>query len=210
MPTDDLAIVPLTGEIWAPLEAFFREGGDPRWCWCMYWRRSAKDSRTATVAQQRDGLRALAEGQLPPGLVALRGDRAVGWVSLGPKANFERLQRSRVIPRLDDEPVWSIVCFAVSKTARGERLTDRLLGAAVDFARERGAGTLEAYPVDVPEGEAIDPNALYTGRLSVFVRAGFDVAAPTDSSAGGRPRVLVRRRLRPASSVALTSAEASA
>ena len=134
MPTDDLAIVPLTRETWAPLEAFFREGGDPRWCWCMYWRRSAKDSRAATVPQQRDGLRALAEGPLPPGLVALRGDRAVGWVSLGPKADFERLQRSRVIPRLDDEPVWSIVCFAVSKAARGERLTERLLEAAVAFA----------------------------------------------------------------------------
>ena len=32
---------------------------------------------TATVAQQRQSLRALAGGPLPPGLVALRGGRAV-------------------------------------------------------------------------------------------------------------------------------------
>ncbi len=217
MAKADLSIVPLTVEHWEPLAALFGEGGDPRWCWCMYWRRSAKDTRSATVKEQRAGLHALAAGPLAPGLVALRGDRAVGWISLGPREDFERLERSRVIPRLDGEPVWSIVCFAVSRSARGERLTEALLDAAIRWARDQGATALEAYPVELGDDEAINPNALYTGRLSIFLRAGFQVVAPTESTAGGKPRVVVRRRLRATtktrsrtSSVALTPAPGGA
>ena len=66
----------------------------------------------------------------PPGLVAFDGERAVGWVSLGPRTDFERIVRSRVIPTIDDRPVWSIVCFAVSSSARGQGVARALLDAA--------------------------------------------------------------------------------
>ena len=140
----------------------------------MFWRRSAKDSRKVTVAQQRASLRALVAGPLSPGLVALRDGRAIGWVSLGPREDFERIVRSRVLPRIDERPVWSIVCFAVSSSARGEGLTGELLDAAIDWARQQRAEALEAYPVDVEPEEPIHPSALYTGALPTFLRAGFD------------------------------------
>jgi GNAT superfamily N-acetyltransferase len=187
-------IVPLTAEHWDALSELFREEGDPRWCWCMFWRRSAKDARSATVAQQRAGLRAMVDGPLAPGLVALRDRKAVGWVSLGPREAFERLERSRVLPRIDDAPVWSIVCFVVSRSARGEGVTSALLDAAVEWAAHHDVATLEAYPVDVGD-QPIKADALFTGRLSVFERAGFELVAPTASTAGGRPRVVVRRSL---------------
>ncbi len=191
-----LRIVPLTLDVWDELsDLFTQSGADARWCWCMYWRRAAKDTRSATVAEQREGLRALARGPLAPGLVALEGDRAVGWVSLGPREDFTRIERSRVIPKVDDDPVWSVVCFAVSRSARGRGLTEALLDAAIHWAREQGATTLEAYPVDVPAGTAIHPNALFTGHLSVFERAGFAVVSDTQSTTGGSPRVVVRRAL---------------
>ncbi len=193
----DVEIAPLTTEQWEPLTRLFAEGGDPRWCWCMYWRRSAKDSRGASVREQREGLRALAAGPLAPGLVAIREGRAIAWTSLGPREEFQRIERSRVIPRVDDTPVWSLVCFVVSRSARGEGLTSRLLEAAASWAEEHGAAALEAYPVDVDRDDAAPPSSLYTGTLPVFLRAGFEVAAPTTSRAGGRPRVVVRRRLQP-------------
>ena len=190
-----LHIEPLSSTTWLALEAFFREGGDPRWCWCQYWRLRAKDFAASRVPQLRDRLRAAADGPLPPGLVALREDRAVGWVSLGPRLDFERIERSRVIPRVDDVPVWSIVCFAVSRTARGEGVGAALLEAAVNLAAVRGATILEAYPVALPPGSALDPEAAFTGTLAMFERAGFRVAAETGSSAGGFSRVVVRREL---------------
>ena len=194
--TASLVVEPLTGERFDALAALFREGGDARSCWCMFWRLRGKDFSEAKVPQLRGRLEGLAAGPLAPGLVAFRGDRAVGWCSLGPREDFDRLEHSRVIPRVDDKPVWSIVCFAVSKTARGEGVAGALLEAAVKWARKKGAKALEAYPVEVEAGSTVNAESAYTGTLPMFEHAGFKVVSATDSKANGRPRVVVRRDLR--------------
>jgi GNAT superfamily N-acetyltransferase len=189
-----ITVEPLTPARWAGLRALFSEGGDPKWCWCMFWRYRAKDFATSTVAGNRADLEARAAEEPAPGLVAIDGERVVGWVSLGPRSAFERLERSRTIPRIDDRPVWSIVCFVVGRETRGSGLSRTLIDAAVRYARDHGAPAIEAYPADV-EGERISPSAAYTGTLSSFLAAGFVRVADTDSSTGGRPRVIVRREL---------------
>ncbi len=102
----ELDIRPLTGETWPALAALFEEGGDPRWCWCQFWRTSGFGANANEVRDaNRALLRAQADRPLAPGLVALTADgAAVGWVSLGPREDFEHLERSRVRPRLDDVP----------------------------------------------------------------------------------------------------------
>ncbi len=156
----------------------------------------------AKVPELRGRLRAQAESDQPPGLVALTPDadggeaHAVGWVSLGPREDFERIVRSRVIPKIDDRPVWSIVCFAVSATARGRGIAVALLAAAVEYARERGAEALEAYPVVIDDGEEVHPDAAFTGTLPMFERSGFEVVAERASDpSASHQRVVVRREL---------------
>jgi GNAT superfamily N-acetyltransferase len=199
-PVDALAgrlrIVPLTPQRWNDVAGLFGEGGDPKTCWCMYWRVRSKEWSFANAGELREGFHRLVdEGRDPaPGLLAVRGDRTVGWVSLGPRSDFKRLEHSRVRPRLDDLPVWSIVCFVVSKTARGRGLTKRLLDAAMDYALRHGAPALEAYPVDPGSGRV--PAALgYTGLLSTFEAAGFKVAQKVSSSQSTVHRVIVRRTM---------------
>jgi ribosomal protein S18 acetylase RimI-like enzyme len=187
-------IRPLTSETWDALSELFREGGDPRWCWCQYWRLRSKDMAAAKVPQLRERLHEQALSPQPPGLVAFDGDRAVGWVSLGPRHDFERIVRSRVIPTIDDRPVWSIVCLAVSETARGQGVARALLDAAIDYARERGADAVEAYPVSTDSREPIHPDAAYTGTLPMFERAGFRVVADNASDPSSRHRRVVVRR----------------
>ncbi len=189
-----LTVVPLTHADWPGLAALFNEGGDPRWCWCMYWRDRSTVSATKSTAVRRSELEALAAGDLPPGVVAREDDRVVGWCSIGPRTDFQRLEHSRTIPRLDDRPVWSIVCFVVAKTERGRGLTSRLLDGAVSFAASHGAPAAEAYPADPGEARMTDAYA-YTGTLQTFLAAGFEIVAPTTSRTGGRPRVVVRKEL---------------
>jgi GNAT superfamily N-acetyltransferase len=152
----------------------------------------------AKVPQLRERLHEQARSDQPPGLVAFDGERAVGWVSLGPRTDFERIVRSRVIPTIDDRPVWSIVCFAVSSVARGQGVARALLDGAIDFARERRAEAVEAYPVMIGEADAIHPDAAFTGTLPMFERAGFTVVADRASDpSSDHQRVVVRRELRP-------------
>ena len=192
----NVEIRPLTGETWDALAAFFRVGGDPRWCWCQHWRLRSKDMASAKVPELRERLHDQAVSAEPPGLVAFEGEQAIGWVSVGPRADFERIVRSRVIPTIDDRPVWSIVCFAVSSSARGRGIGRALLDAAVTHARERGATAVEAYPVAIEDGIEIHPDAAFTGTLPMFQRAGFEVVADRASDpSSGRRRVVVRREL---------------
>jgi GNAT superfamily N-acetyltransferase len=193
-----LEIVPLTPDRWDDVAALFGEGGDPKTCWCMYWRLRSKDWSFANTRETRDGFQRLVEeGRDPaPGLLAYRDGEAipVGWVSLAPREDYERLTNSRVRPRIDDLPVWSVVCFVVSKRERGQGLTSQLLDAAMAYAVDHGAPGLEAYPVDPGDGRV--PAALgYTGILSTFEAAGFKVVRQIESPQSKVRRVIVRREL---------------
>jgi GNAT superfamily N-acetyltransferase len=191
---DDVEIVPLTPDRWDDVAGLFGDGGDPKTCWCMFWRVRSKDWSFGSAAELRDGFHALVdEARDPaPGLLAYRAGRAVGWVSLAPRDDYPRLTSSRVRPKVDDVPVWSIVCFVVSKGERGKGLTSRLLDAAMAYAAERGAPGLEAYPVDPGDGR-IPAAVAYTGLLSTFEAAGFRVVHRIDSPQATVQRVIVRR-----------------
>jgi GNAT superfamily N-acetyltransferase len=186
-----LDIRPLTEETWPDLAALFDEGGDPKWCWCAYWRVRARDFSVSGRAENRERLRTLAGRSPAPGLVAYRDGRAVGWVGLGPRADFERLVRSKTLLPIDDRPVWSIVCFVVSRPARRSGVARALLDAAVAYARDHGAPAVEGYPIDT--GGARTQSAwLYTGTLSMFAAAGFRIAGWSIPVGQSKLRPIVR------------------
>jgi len=83
-----------------------------------------------------------------------------------------RLNRSKILAPVDDQPVWSIVCFFVARLFRKMGVTAGLIRAAVEFADDRGAKIIEAYPVDPKTEKSPDP-FVYTGLFSAFKKAGF-------------------------------------
>jgi GNAT superfamily N-acetyltransferase len=195
-----MRIVPLTPEIWSTFADWFgsRDSSpDGRWCWCMYWRRRGLDWTNSSADGNRADLEALTcRPQGPaPGLVALDDDgRAIGWISVGPRTEYERIERSRRLPRLDERPVWTVVCFVVARSTRRRGITRALLDAAIEYARTNGAPALEAYPAD-PGDARLPAAAAYTGLRRVFEAAGFEKVADTASRAGGYPRVAMRMEL---------------
>ncbi len=189
-----MEIVPASPDVWPALAELFAAGGDPKWCWCQFWRKPGSNWSNTTADDNRDSLRALVDRDPAPGLVALRDGAAVGWVGLGPREEFGRLGRSRTIPQLPGEGVWVVNCFVVARTARRSGIASALLDAAVEYARDHGATLLEGYPV-ATSGGRISSASVYTGTASMFERAGFSVAARTTSkAAAGTPRVVMRRR----------------
>jgi GNAT superfamily N-acetyltransferase len=194
-----LDFLPLTPDRIADLATLFDQGGDPKWCWCAYFRVRGRDWTNSTAAENRELLTmAAVEGEREdhaPGLVAYDDGVVVGWVSLGPREDYERLASSKVLAPLDSVPVWSIVCFVVGRKARGRGVAAGLLSAAIDYARHHGATTLEAYPVDVPEGSRIPSANAYHGTLAMFERAGFSVVERRQWNASSPVRPIVRLAL---------------
>jgi GNAT superfamily N-acetyltransferase len=100
-----------------------------------------------------------------------------------------------VLAPIDDTPVWSIVCFVVGRRSRGQGVAKALLDAAVHYARDHGATTLEAYPVDLADGERIASASVYRGTVAMFERAGFEVAERRRAPGAKTERPIMRRVL---------------
>jgi GNAT superfamily N-acetyltransferase len=189
-----LTVRPLTPDRWSDLEAIFKARGCSiaRGCWCMFYRRSGESEVPAGMTRanaNRLALKRLVDAGTPPGLIAYNGKTPVGWVSLGPREDFAKLKRSQVMKAVDDQPVWSIICFVVPAEYRGEGVARGLLRGAIAYAKKRGARLLEAYPVDKKERGRDD--AMWFGSKSMYDAAGFEEVARR------RPhRPVVRRRAR--------------
>lgn len=195
---DELQIVPLTRERLPDLAALFGQGGDPKWCWCSFYRTRSVDFSSGLPAANRAVLEAAVETtareRRAPGLIAYRGGEAVGWVSVGPREDYERLVHSRVLAPVDDRPVWSIVCFVVGRRARGTGIASAMLDAAIAYAREHGATLLESYPVDTSGGRVPSAN-VYKGTVRMFERAGFEIVARRRANRSSAERPIMRRAL---------------
>jgi ribosomal protein S18 acetylase RimI-like enzyme len=172
-----LTVLPVTPERWQDVETVFGARGCSvaRGCWCMYYRHSGAlptlPAGTTRAAAFRAELKALVDGGRAPGLLGYRDDVPVGWVSLGPREEFEKLRRSPVMKPVDEQPVWSIVCFVVPAEHRGQGVARALLDGGIAYARARGARLLEAYPVDKPARSRDD--SMWFGAKSMYDDAGF-------------------------------------
>jgi GNAT superfamily N-acetyltransferase len=178
---------PVTAERWSDLIELF-DRPVVRSCFCMYYRKTGSGTGAGKV--NRAALKALVDGGTVPGIIGYEDGRPVAWVSLGPREDYGKLQRSPIMKPVDDRPVWSIVCFFVDSEARGRGLSERMLRAAVDFARSNGVRLLEAYPVDrdVPS----HPDSMFFGAKTMYDRAGFREVARRKPT-----RPVVRKTLRP-------------
>ena len=170
---------PITPERLPDLERFSLAHGKFRYCSCMRWRLASADYKRSTKESRVATLDALVQQETPVGVLAYRDGEPVGWVSVAPRETYAALERFKALPRIDDAPMWSVVCFFIDRDQRGQGLTLGLLRAAVDYAITQGAEVVEGYPVE--------PGArLYTymGSVATFEKAGFhEVARPT----AGRP-----------------------
>jgi GNAT superfamily N-acetyltransferase len=186
-----LELRPATAERWADLAKLFQRrgprGGRPivAGCWCQFWHLRGKAWSEHDGARNRRRLQQQVRGSPPPGLLAYLDDEAVGWCRVGPRTDFARLEASPRLARVDDEPVWSVVCFYVHPAAKRQGVASALLEAAEAFAAEHGASVLEGYAV-ASQHANIDA---YTGYLPMYLAAGYEVVKE-----GGR-RTIVRRRL---------------
>jgi GNAT superfamily N-acetyltransferase len=168
----DLEFYPLTAARWADLEKLFGPHGACGGCWCMWWRLKRSEFDRLKGEGNRRAFKQIVDSGEIPGILAYAGGEPVAWCAVAPREVYSALERSRTLKRVDNKPVWSVVCFFVAKSFRGNGVTGQLLKAVLEHVRKQGGTIVEAYPVD-PKKDRIPDVYAYTGLASTFRKAGF-------------------------------------
>jgi GNAT superfamily N-acetyltransferase len=174
----------LTPRDWPTIETLFGANGACGGCWCMWWRveKGGKTWSTAKGDPNKRAFRTLVEAGAVNGTLAFAGDTALGWCNFGPRPDFPRLDRSRVLQRPPDPAAprrppptpWSIACFYVKARARGQGVAQALLEHATAECFARGAAEVEGYPKTIKAKGGLAPGAfVFTGVPAMFENAGF-------------------------------------
>ena len=163
---------PVTKENWKDFENLFGEKGACAGCWCMYWRLRRKDYDNLRGTGTKKKMKSLIYKGIIPGILAYDDIQPVGWCSVAPREDFPVLDNSRVLKRIDDKPVWSIVCFYIDKNYRKKGLSIELLNATKKYVKKNKGKIIEGYPVEPKSGKTADVFA-WTGLASAFKKAGF-------------------------------------
>ncbi len=171
----ELTFKPVTPSEWADLVTLFSEHGIQNGCWCMYWRIPRKECQRNYGEGNKQFLKQLVESGNVPGILAYHKGKPVGWCSVAPREDFPVVLRSPTLKPIDDQPVWSIVCFFVSKSFRKSGLTHLLIKAAIQYTREHGAHIIEAYPIDI-RAKHIEYER-YSGLTTTYEKEGFKIAS---------------------------------
>lgn len=173
----DVQTVPATADRWPDLEALFGKNGACAGCWCMFWRLRHTDFKRLQGEGNKGLLKGLVLENQVPGLLAYVDGQPVGWCSIGPRESYLALESSRTLKRIDDQAVWSIVCFFVGRRYRRSGILRALLRGAVDYAQQQGAHIVEAYPIDAQAvqlaGKRLSALGGYMGIASAFRAQGF-------------------------------------
>ena len=188
----ELSIVPANQASWTDLETVV---GPMRChgmrCYCQRFKMGWNDWMGDVPDEERaHRLRAQTDCGHPgngptSGLVAYIDGEPAGWCNVEPRPNFPDITDTRIATKKRgedraDPTVWVAACFVVRTRFRWGGLMRRLAPAAVDFARQRGARALEAYPMVTVPGVETTWGELHVGSRNVFAEAGLDeVAHPT-------------------------------
>jgi hypothetical protein len=169
---EEIVFKPLTLDLWQDFTQLFEEHGPQNGCWCMYWRTSRAECQKSFGERNKRAFKAIIASGNIPGILAYHNGRAVAWCSIAPRQDYPVLGRSPTLKPVDDQPVWSIVCFFVSKPYRRKGMNEILIRGSIDYAKTNDARIVEAYPLR-EEASKQFPFERYMGVLTTFERLGF-------------------------------------
>jgi GNAT superfamily N-acetyltransferase len=155
------------GGTWADFERLFESRGAPKYCWCMVWRAMGDERKKRDPESRKSFMRRRVMKSVPVGILGYLDGQPIAWCSIAPRPSYRPLGG---LDDQDEDPdrVWSLVCFYVPRSMRGHGLSRRLISAAVEHARQKGAVAVEAYPV-----EPDSPSYRFMGHVSSFKAEGF-------------------------------------
>ncbi len=182
-------VVPANEASWSDLQAVFGHRGPAAGCQCQRYRLAAgeafshhpREDRAERLRDQTDA--GHPDSAATTGLVAYLDHEPVGWCAVAPRASYQGLVRVFRVPWdgrsevRDDPDVWAVTCLLTRAGFRKRGVSRALAAGAVNFARDRGARALEAYPILTTR---VLLEELHVGTVATFAAAGLtEVSRPT-------------------------------
>ena len=184
-----LSVVAANAASWEDLQTVFGTRGQASRCQCQRFKLRPRESFASSPVEERASrLRLQTDCGHPgsgttSGLVAYLDSEPVGWCAVEPRTAYAGLVRNQRVPWVGraedrtDDTVWAVTCFFTRVGFRKRGISRALARAAVEFARERGARAVEAYPITKRD---VISEELHVGTPSVFADAGLvEVSRPT-------------------------------
>jgi GNAT superfamily N-acetyltransferase len=138
-------------------------------CWCSAWWVPTWDAYVDATADDRRAVRdELFAKSVHDGYLGYVAGAPVGWVQAVRRDDVPKIAETFELAA--DPTAWAVSCFTVLGPLRGQGLAHRFLAGVLDDLRTRGVTAVEGYPV---HGTGHQPDGVWTGPESVFVRAGF-------------------------------------
>lgn len=175
----DVTVRPISPDQHDPVMHYFdlvAYADNPNWSKCFCMERLVDDYDERTKQQNRHDRSELIRSAKANGLVAYRFGRVVGWCHAAPKTELKN------VPGETDPAVGAIVCFVVAPDQRRQGIATALLDAALEHLRLRAMRIAEAYPRRGGIAEDRWMYSNYLGPLTMYQRAGFEIAGETEYS----------------------------
>lgn len=155
-------------------------------------RYAPKRSQEALVAYYKSEIERLVGGGKMTGFAAHAMNDIAGYCNCGDKAAYARLPIPEEYCAVKDgEKVFAFVGILLADAFKGCQLEERMITAALDYAKENGYTHAEAYLSDraaLPEDAA-----LFDQLLTVYARQGFEIAV--DYSEENKRKYILRKAL---------------
>ena len=182
-------IVPANEATCEDLQRIFGARGQGSRCQCQRYKLHPGESFASFPVDERvHRLREQTECGHPEsnttsGLVGYLDGEPVGWCAIEARPEYFGLVRVFRVPwdgRTEDKAdrsVWAVTCLFARAGFRRKGVSRALALAAVDFARQRGASAIEAYPITTTN---VIEEELHVGTCATFAAAGLaEVHRPT-------------------------------
>ena len=138
----------------------------------MSWRLSRSEFDCQKGNGNKEAMKQLVESGEQVGILTFHDGKPIGWCAVAPREVYVRLNESRVLKPIDDEPVWSITCFFVAKEFRRQGLCVAIIEGVIAYYKKHGVKILEAYPI-IPYSDKMPAAFAWVGFLSSFQKARF-------------------------------------
>lgn len=140
-------------------------------CWCTFFHLTNDESKKWS-GKHHEYKEKLVRANKSHAALVYDGPDVVGWCQFGPPV--ELVARMSAYAKMGlDLPDWRTTCFFVDRDHRREGVAKAALEGALQFIEAKGGGTVDGYPIALPQGKKYSSSFMWGGTESMYLALGF-------------------------------------